>query len=76
MQELDINFVPYSAATALRLRPGDIVVFTCPQHLSDEQRARASRQLDEVFVGHEVLILDGGQKLEVVRPLRWWQFWR
>lgn len=51
----------------LRLQPNDVVVFHVDQHLSDEMYDHTITQTKDQFPGHQVMILDGGMKLSVVR---------
>lgn len=58
----------FESAAVVRLRPGDVLLFRCPRHLNDVQRARALDVLNGVFGEYESMILDGGQDLAVLRP--------
>ncbi len=58
----------FESASVARLRAGDVLLFRCPQKLSKEQRARCADVVNEVFGDFEVLILDGGQDIAVLRP--------
>jgi len=51
----------------LRLQSGDVVVFHVDQRMSDEMYDHTITQTKEQFPGHQVLVLDGGMKLSVVR---------
>lgn len=51
----------------LRLRPDDVIVFHVDSHLSDEQWDNTVTQTKDRFPGHQVMVLDGGMKLSVVR---------
>lgn len=58
----------FESAHVVSLSPGDVLLFRCHQNLSPEQRASCAEVLDEVFPGHECMILDGGQDIAVLRP--------
>lgn len=51
----------------LRLQPGDILVMTYPMPLSSSFIERLRAQLRERFPEHEVMVLDSGGHLGVVR---------
>jgi hypothetical protein len=58
----------FESASVVELRPGDVLLFRCPKSLSKAEHARATEVLDQVFAGHETMILDGGQDIAVLRP--------
>lgn len=58
----------FESAAVVSLRPGDVLLFRCHQNLTSDQRAKAVAVLDDVFPGHETMILDGGQDIAVLRP--------
>lgn len=58
----------FESAAVVSLNPGDVLLFRCHQNLTNDQRAKAAAVLDEVFPGHETMILDGGQDIAVLRP--------
>jgi len=58
----------FESANVVSLRPGDVVLFRCPNNLSPAQRDRVAKLLDEVFPLHESVILEGGQDIAVLRP--------
>lgn len=58
----------FESAKVIRLLPGDVVLFRCPQNLSDPVRERVAELLNELFPAHESIILDGGQDVAVIRP--------
>lgn len=51
----------------LRLRLDDVVVFHSESRMSDEMYEHTVAQTKDRFPGHQVMILDGGMKLSVVR---------
>jgi hypothetical protein len=51
----------------LDLAKGDTLVFKTPAFLLPETKQVLARQLMETFRGHQVLILDGGTSIEVLR---------
>ena len=55
-------------SAVVRVRPGDVILFRCPQALSPAARERATGVLNAVFPDHETMILDGGQDIAVLRP--------
>lgn len=71
MSEID----PQSVSVA-RLRPGDVLVFRCPDKLTPKQQTAAAATLEAHFGDVPILILDGGQALEIVRPEPAPSFWR
>lgn len=62
----------FESAAVVSLRPGDVVLFRCPQVLRAKQRDSVVDMLNEVFPGHESVILDGGQDIAVLRPEPGW----
>jgi hypothetical protein len=50
----------------LALKPGDMIVVTFPEPLSDADMSRLGDQLKRVFPDHPVLVLDSGAKLGVI----------
>lgn len=58
----------FETAAVVSVHPGDVLLFRCHQNLTNEQRDKAAAVLDEVFPGHETMILDGGQDIAVLRP--------
>jgi hypothetical protein len=60
---------PLKNAAVLTLRPGDIVVIRCPVLLSADGVAHLRAALAKhIPAGHQVMILDGGLDLSVLRP--------
>lgn len=43
----------------LRLKPGDRVVLTLTQHCTEEEIQRVRERAQELFTGHEVIVLQG-----------------
>ncbi len=66
--EADSPLSVFETAAVVSLKPGDVLLFRCHQNLTDEARAKAAAVLDDVFAGHECMILDGGQDIAVLRP--------
>lgn len=62
-----MNLPEVERAEAVRVEPGDIIVLTVAERLSDEVRERIRGQAEQVFPGHRCLVLSG-LTLEVVRP--------
>jgi hypothetical protein len=62
----------FESARVVTLRPGDVVLFRCPQVLSRTDHLRATAVLNEVFPGHECMVLEGGQDVAVLRPEVGW----
>lgn len=58
----------FESAEVVSLRPGDVVLFRCPQVLAPLARERAVGVLNTVFPDHETMILDGGQDISILRP--------
>lgn len=50
------------------LQKGDIIVYTTPLTLSPEQQHTVSKMLQMILGERNILIVDGGAKIEVVRP--------
>ena len=57
----------FEAVQVLSLRPGDMLVFRAPGLLAEQQRLLIREQLETVFSGRRVLVIDGGSELQVVR---------
>lgn len=52
----------------IQLRPDDVLVVSCPQHLTPDQRSTAIARLRTVLgADQSVVVLDGGQSIEVLR---------
>lgn len=58
----------FDSVNVISLRAGDVVLFRCPNRLSDKQREEAAEMLNEVFPDYETMILDAGQDIAVLRP--------
>jgi hypothetical protein len=52
----------------LDLRPGDILVLTAEQNLSDEEADHLGARMQERFPDNKITLIEGGLKLAVVRP--------
>lgn len=57
----------FDSVNVVSLRTGDVLLFRCPQRLSDKQREEAAEMLNEVFPDYETMILDNGQDIAVLR---------
>ena len=57
----------FPAVELLRLRPGDRLLLHSPHRLSPSDTRRIYAQLRERYPDHEVLIVDGGNRLSVLR---------
>lgn len=66
--EIDEALSVFATTSVVTVRPGDVVLFRCQQKLNDAQRQRATEVLNEVFPGHECMILEDGQDIAVLRP--------
>ncbi len=53
--------------TSVSLRPGDVVVIMSPNRLSEQGYQRLSESVKRHFPGHEMVILEEGMTLGVVR---------
>jgi hypothetical protein len=63
----------FESVKVASLRPGDVVLFRCRRLLSAIERERATDVLNSIFPDNEVLILDDGQDVAVLRPeSRFW----
>lgn len=51
----------------LSVEPGDVVVIKSPRMLSQEQSARIIGEAKRVITDNEVVILDGGLDIEILR---------
>lgn len=51
----------------LALRPGDILVLKCPQHLTIEEFEEISARFKEMFPDTKCMVLDGGADIAVLR---------
>lgn len=50
------------------LRPDDIIVFSSPRRLASPEFETITRLLKITFATQKVVVIDGGAKIEVVRP--------
>lgn len=50
----------------LELKKGDIVIFRSPDQLSRDVRGFLLEQLKGAFPGHQIMILEHGQSLDVL----------
>ncbi len=65
---MTVNVVAVEIAK-LSLRPGDLLVLTLPGHVTDEVRSQAGALFAKLAPeGANVVVLDGGATLSVVRP--------
>lgn len=55
--------------TILDVKPGDTILLRHEKHIDDTDRAAITGSVTRQFPGHEVLILDGGLELSVLRPV-------
>lgn len=60
--------VDIESVSVARVRPGDVLIFRCAQKLSGVQRERVESLLNETFGDIDMLILDGGQEITIMRP--------
>lgn len=51
----------------LELRPGDRLVLSTPHQVTSHQADVLTTRLAELFPGHQVLVVDAGAQLGVVR---------
>lgn len=51
-------------------KPGDIVVVCCEAFLSERARSELEARVKAACGDHEVLILDGGAQLALLRPTK------
>lgn len=56
------------ALTRLHLQPGDVLVVSCKERLSDEAHFRLRETFRTLFPDTRVLGLEGGMELAVIRP--------
>jgi hypothetical protein len=68
MPEVIIN-VEAAKIAKLELKPGDTIVLSHALKLSFEIMGRLKSQLESIFPGHRVLVLDKGLDLSVVTPV-------
>jgi hypothetical protein len=65
--------VPLPHIQMMRLQPGDVVVFTTNQHMSeqefDEFQKRADEQSKLLFPDHEYIVVGPGVTLSVARKV-------
>lgn len=50
----------------MRIHPNDVIVFSFPKQLSQEEREDALRKAEAGFPGHKVVILDSGTTIGVL----------
>lgn len=60
---------PKDEIRALRLEPGDVVVLQVPHSITREQAEELAERLSGAFDGHRVVVIDGGARLGLLRPL-------
>jgi hypothetical protein len=51
----------------LRIQPGDVLVLTSAQPLTDMAAADIGQRMKELFPDNDVLLLDGGLSLHITR---------
>lgn len=51
----------------LALKPGDVLVLKCPQHLTIEEFEEISARFKEMFPDTKCLVLEGGIDVAVLR---------
>ena len=56
--------------TVVRVQPGDVFVFRCPERVTFDVAQRIQHTVKEAFPGHSVVIVDGGSELGVAREAR------
>lgn len=53
----------------VNVQPGDILVLRHPEELSAEQAVFLREHVEEIFPGHQCVVLSGGLELAVARPI-------
>jgi len=54
-------------ATVVRLEPGDVIVLSTSQHLTQQDFEDLRSRVRDLFGEYEVAVLEGGMRLQVVR---------
>lgn len=69
MSTTDVNLTIEGSIRVLRLRPGDVIVASFPDHnrVPSEALGQIRDALKEKFPAHDVLLMGGGIELEVAR---------
>lgn len=68
LAELHPEVALLTEMSVLNLQPGDILVCTTTENLTDEQADVLGHQLRTRFPDNKITLLEGGLKLAVVRP--------
>lgn len=63
----DLNLRISGEISALRLNPTDKIVVSAGCTFTHKQKTAISKMLTEIFVGHDIIIVDGGMTIEPMR---------
>ena len=61
---------PWQGIVVARIEPGDTVIYRTEEILEDKQRDYVLNFLRKEFPEQRVLVVDGGDELQVIRPAR------
>lgn len=64
---MNATFEPKGEIRTLTVKKGDVIVLSTPMKLSWDAAKRIREIMETEFKGHQVVILDGGTSLEVLR---------
>ena len=64
---IKIEGVEKANVSVLHVCPGDKILFSFEEVLNDLQREKLPEHLQSYFPGHDVLILDRGVRVEILR---------
>lgn len=53
-----------------QVAPGDVLIVQTAQPMTARASEVVIRRINKLWPGHDVLIMDGGHKLQVFRPVR------
>ena len=67
-EKLEENLIELKEMVVLSLKPGDQIVLTTPNPLSDSAYAQIQEILKKVFPNHSGIILENGTTIKIVRP--------
>lgn len=66
----------FEQVKVLPLRPTDVLVLRTPRTISQAQEQMVREAVQELTGHANVLVLDGGADVDVIRPTApWWRFW-
>ena len=58
----------FESVSVMRLQKVDVLLFRSPERMLEARRTRQMAILEKLFPSHEILMLEGGEDLTVIRP--------